>query len=109
MDQEESEVLSHLHFPAPHRVKLHSANTLDRLNKEVKRRANVVGIFPNEARIRRLIGAVLMEHRSSTCAVLRRRFSCGCETHPVTFTPTGSNWSSQGGNKLAEASGAEGY
>ena len=46
---------------------------------------------------------------SSTCAVLRRRFSCGCETHPVTFTPTGSNWSSQGGNKLAEASGAEGY
>ena len=42
---------------AAHRVKLHSANTLERLNKEVKRRANVVGIFPNQASIRRLIGA----------------------------------------------------
>ena len=61
MDQAESDVLAHLHFPAPHRVKLHSTNTLERLNKEVKRRANVVGIFPNEASIRRLIGAVLME------------------------------------------------
>jgi putative transposase len=48
-------------FPAQHRTKLHSTNTLERLNKEVKRRADVVGIFPNEASIMRLIGAVLME------------------------------------------------
>ena len=61
MDQAESDVLAHLHLPAPHRVKLHSTNTFERLNKEVKRRANVLGIFPNEASIRRLIGAVLME------------------------------------------------
>ena len=61
MDQAEADVLAHLHFPSAHRVKLHSTNTLERLNKEVKRRANVVGIFPNEASIRRLIGAVLME------------------------------------------------
>jgi transposase-like protein len=54
-------VLAYFAYPAPHRVKLHSTNTLERLNKEVKRRANVVGIFPNEASIRRLIGAVLME------------------------------------------------
>lgn len=61
MDQAEADVLAHLHFPLAHRVKRHSTNTLERLNKEVKRPANVVGIFPNAASIRRLIGAVLME------------------------------------------------
>ena len=61
MDQAEADVLAHLHFPLAHRVKRHSTNTLERLNKEVKRRANVVGIFPNAVSIRRLIGAVLME------------------------------------------------
>jgi transposase-like protein len=61
MDEAEEDVLAYFVFPAPHRVKLHSTNTLERLNKEVKRRANVVGIFPNEASILRLIGAVLME------------------------------------------------
>ena len=61
LDVAEADVLAHLTFPAAHRVKIHSTNTLERLNKEVKRRANGVGIFPNEASIRRLIGAVLME------------------------------------------------
>jgi transposase-like protein len=48
-------------FPAQHRTKLHSVNTLERLNREVKCRADVAGIFPSEAPIIRLIDAVLLE------------------------------------------------
>jgi transposase-like protein len=61
MDDSEHDVLAYMALPSQHRTKLHSTNALERLNKEVKRRADVVGIFPNEASITRLIGAVLLE------------------------------------------------
>ena len=61
LDGSEHDVLAYMGFPAQHRQKLHSTNTVERLNKEVKRRADVVGIFPGEASIVRLIGAVLLE------------------------------------------------
>ncbi len=61
MDEAEADVLAYFGFPKAHRVKIHSTNTLERLNKEVKRRADVVGIFPNEEIIMRLLGAVLTE------------------------------------------------
>jgi putative transposase len=61
MDEAEHEVLTFMDFPKEHRMKIHSTNVLERLNGEIKRRANVVGIFPNESAIRRLVGALLME------------------------------------------------
>src|SRR3984957_13409363 len=61
MDQAEADVIAFMAFPKAHWQKLHSTNPLERLNKEVKRRADVVGIFPNEASIMRLVGAILLE------------------------------------------------
>jgi transposase-like protein len=61
IDDSEADVLAHMDFPTQHRTRIHSTNSLERLNKEVKRRADVVGIFPNEGSIIRLIGAVLLE------------------------------------------------
>ncbi|MFO0236077.1 MAG: IS256 family transposase [Burkholderiales bacterium] len=61
MDGAEHEVLAFMDFPKEHRVKIHSTNVLERLNGEIKRRADVVGIFPNERAIRRLVGALLLE------------------------------------------------
>jgi putative transposase len=55
MDDSEHDVLAYMTFPAQHRTKLHSTNPLERLNKEVKRRADVVSIFPNETSITRLL------------------------------------------------------
>ena len=61
IDDSETDVLAHMDFPAQHRTRIHGTNSLERLNKEVKRRADVVGIFPNEGSIIRPIGAVLLE------------------------------------------------
>lgn len=58
----EHEVLTIMDFPKKHRVKIHSTDVLERLNGEIKRRADAVGIFPNEAAIRGLTGALLLEH-----------------------------------------------
>lgn len=55
------DVLSYLHYPQPHRVRISSTNPLERLNLEIRRRTRVVGIFPNTAACLRLIGMLLVE------------------------------------------------
>ena len=61
MEEAEADVLAFMTFPKAHRTKIHSTNPLERLNAEIKRRTRVVGIFPNEAAIVRLVGALLLE------------------------------------------------
>ena len=76
-------------FPREHRAKVHSTNPIERLNGEIKRRTDVVGILPNEAAITRLVGAILLE-QSDEWATQRARYITLETIGPISDTPSGS-------------------
>jgi len=87
LDEAEADVLAYMGFPAQHRAKIHSTNPIERLNSEIKRRSDVVGIFPNQAAVSRLIGAVLLE-QNDEWAVQRARYMTLETIAPLSDDPT---------------------
>lgn len=86
MHEAEPDVLAFMSFPVTHRTKLHSTNPIERLNGEIKRRTEVVGIFPNEAAIRRLVGPILLE-QNDEWAVQRARYMTLETIAPISDNP----------------------
>jgi putative transposase len=87
LDEAEPDVLAYMTFPAAHRAKLHSTNPIERLNGEIKRRTDVVGIFPNEDALVRLVGAILIE-QNDEWAVQRARYMTLETIAPLSEDPT---------------------
>ena len=87
MDEAEADMLAYMGFPAQHRAKLHSTNPLERLNGEIKRRSDVVEIFPNEAAVTRLVGALVLE-QNDEWAVQRARYMSLETIAPVSDDPS---------------------
>lgn len=91
MDAAKEEILAFRHFPKPHWRKIWSTNPIERLNKEIKRRTKVIGIFPNKESVIRLVGCLLLEIHEEWLVDERRylpKDSMDKLTNPATITPS---------------------
>jgi len=86
LDEAEVDVLAFMDFPREHWDKISSTNPIERPNGEIKRRTNVVGIFPNDDAIVRLVGAILME-QNDEWAVQRARYMTLETIAPISDNP----------------------
>jgi putative transposase len=84
MDTAKAEVLAFAAFPRAHWRKTWSTNPIERIDKEIKRRSRVVGIFPNNAAVIRLVGAILLDMHDEWDAAERRYLSEGSMAKPYT-------------------------
>jgi transposase-like protein len=75
LEKAEEEILAYMVFPKAHHAQIRSTNPLERLNREIRRRSNVVSIFPNRASVVRLIGSVLVEQQDEWIAAEKRYMS----------------------------------
>ena len=91
MDEAKAEVLAFTAFPRAHWRKIWSTNPLERVNKEIKRRSRVVGIFPNSAAVIRLVGAILIDMHDEWIAGDRRYLSEGSMAKLYDTSDTGDN------------------
>jgi putative transposase len=86
LEEAAEDILAYRHLPIEHERQLHSTNPLERLNKEIKRRSNVVGIFPTPQSVLRLVGALLLEQDDEWAVAERHYFSA--ESMKQLTTPT---------------------
>jgi transposase-like protein len=85
MGRSENDVLAYMAFPKQHWPQISSTNPLERVNKEIKHRADVVGIFPNDESIIRLVGALMLEQTDEWAA--QRRYMTLETLAPISNDP----------------------
>jgi transposase-like protein len=82
--QAENDVLAFMMSPRAHWPQIYSSNPLERLNAEIKRRTNVVGIYPDDASITRLVGAMMLE-QNDEWGLNRRYLQLGRSANPLRY------------------------
>ena len=103
MDEAENDVLAFMTFPRAHWTQTYSTNPLERLNAEIKRRTNVVGIFPNDASITRLVGAMMLEQNDEWSLGRRYMQRVVCLAAWPSAAPLESRGGQQGQHQLKRA------
>lgn len=101
LEEAAEDILAYRHLPIEHQRQLHSTSPLERLNKEIKRRSNVVGIFPTPRAVIRLVGVILIEQDDEWAVADRRYFSAEFMKQLTTPALPATGTGDSGGNRVA--------